>query len=69
MSTVIVMLTLMVAEAIAVYYAVLAAVIARGLVCPARRVGRLTCLLIYGPVVVTIYFIALLGSLDAFVSH
>jgi hypothetical protein len=65
----IVMLTLMLAEAIVVYYAVLAVVIARGLLNRDRTGDRVSSLFTYAPVLVTIVLIALLGALDAFLSR
>jgi hypothetical protein len=61
--------SLMVAEAGLVYYAVLAAVIAGGVLNSPKRVGNVSTLLIYGPVLATIACIALLQTLDACISR
>jgi hypothetical protein len=56
---------LMLAEAVLVYYAVLATVIVRGLVSPARRAGRVRRVFIYGPLLALIALGALLQVIDA----
>jgi hypothetical protein len=61
--------TLMLAEAVVAYYAVLAAVIARGLLNSAKRVGNVRAFFTYGPVLAAIACIALLQALDACLSR
>ncbi|MFI5458222.1 MAG: hypothetical protein ACHRXM_22560 [Isosphaerales bacterium] len=57
--------SLMLAETILLYYSVLAAVMALGLIDPAERVGRVRRIFVYGPVLVIIALVALLEVLDA----
>ena len=58
---------LVLAETVVLYYSVLAIVMARGLIRPSRRVGRVRRVWVYGPVLVVIALVALVELLDALV--
>jgi hypothetical protein len=56
---------LVVLETIVLYYSVLAVVMIRGVINPAKRAGRVRKIFIYGPVLVAITLIAVSVLLDA----